>query len=107
MVKMKYIRTTNGIYKSNSSNITKITQIEENGEEYPCLEINLGYSTDGYIITRNERIIKESGNLEKLCDEFRYGLRKNGVNIFGAIWTDKGLIYVAARRYDEKRFELL
>ena len=104
---MKYIRTTDNIYESNSRHINRITHIDENGEEYPCLEISLGYSADGFLTTRNERIIKESDSIEELCDEFRYGIRKDGVNLFGAIWTDKGLIYVAAKRYDKKEFELL
>lgn len=107
---MKYIRTTDNIYKSILLSITKITKIEENGEEYPCLEIFLGFSADGFRMTRNERIIKESDNIEELCDEFVTAYLDGfhqispfpskvdnmlGHSVYGAIWTYKGLIYVA------------
>ena len=129
---MKYIRTTDNIYKSILLSITKITKIEENGEEYPCLEIFLGFSADGFRMTRNERIIKESDNLEELFSAFvlkgidlihlnkeRTQYRFEGsdewfdiidtelrMGIYGAIWTDRGLIYVA-KLNDKKEFELL
>lgn len=117
---MKYIRTVNNIYQSDYSKITKVTSIDKNGEEYPCLEINLGYSTKGFPITRNERIIKESDNIEELCDNFLveytngehmmfhdfYHLKRHHdlysrdyhhiAGRYGCIWVaGKGLIYVA------------
>ena len=62
-----------------------------------------------------EPIISQSENLEELCDEFIYDYGKDKdrfkndklalkilkannnekVNIYGAIWTERGLIYVA------------
>ena len=128
---MKYIRTTNGIYQSNYSRITKVTSIEKNGEEYPCLEINLGYSTKGFPMTRNERIIKESDNIEELCDKFVVEYTNNEPTMFdnfyhlqrhhdlygrdyhhiagryGCIWVvGKGLIYVA-KMNEKGELELL
>ena len=128
---MKYIRTVNNIYQSDYSRITKVTSIEKNGEEHPCLEINLGYSTKGFPITRNERILKESDYIEDLCDCFIIE-RTNGEHImfkelpplqrhydlycreyhhiagrYGCIWvTGKGLIYVAKMK-ENGEFELL
>jgi len=128
---MKYIRTTNNIYQSNYSRITKVTSIEKNGEEHPCLEINLGYSTDGFPMTRNERIIKESDNIEDLCDNFIieytnteptmfdnfYHLQRHFdlynqdyhhvAGRYGCIWVKgKGLIYVA-KMNDKGELELV
>ena len=72
-----------------------------------------------------EEIIKQSNSIEKLCDAFvmfrdgkPYALVENNENnlkmvrggawgdLRGAIWTDKGLIYVA-KRNDKGEFELL
>ena len=62
---------------------------------------------------KNENIINQSENLEELCDEFVliernakpiiFKTLQGSINnkiyddeiIYGAIWTDKGLIYVA------------
>ena len=87
---MKYIRTKYG-------------RIEENYEEI------------------EREIIAQSDNVEELCDEFVY-VKSNGqkiiekhlsrmngieiINIYGAIWTDKGLIYVA-KMNDKGELELL
>lgn len=127
---MRYIRTTDNIYESNSPRINKVTRIEENGEEYPCLEISLDYSC--FFITRNERIIKESDNLEELFNVFvlkgidlihlneeftQYRFEGDNewfditdtelrTGIYGAIWTDNGLTYVG-KMNDNKEFELL
>lgn len=80
-------------------------------------------------ITYLGEIVKESDNLKELFDEFiahnhkaspdvkdvfsikeelYYALdyMKNGYSIYGAIWTDKGLIYVA-KLNDKGEFELL
>lgn len=74
------------------------------------------YETDMEV--SNEYIIKESDDLKELCDcfvymdtkhniiQYKYMIRnslcsndmkymKMGTEIYGAIWTDKGLIYVA------------
>ena len=71
-------------------------------------------------------IIKQADTIEELCDEFVYVGEKgnvvlgmsykqfgdvkkynvNGNKIYGAIWTDKGLIYVA-RMNEKGELELL
>ena len=96
-----YIRTKDGIYKV--SHLNAYATHKRKGET--LLE---GYKT-AYI--KNENIIAQSENLEELCDEFVYNNqilseddRYNEEylsqlycfnNIYGAIWTSKGLIYVA------------
>lgn len=100
---MKYIRTKDGkIYDMN--NLLELTISQE------------PYRTaDGWLIYKNQ-IIKESDNIKKLCDEFVMKTHlsyytnshlkdllieydkfyiKDDIEIYGAIWTDKGLIYVA------------
>ena len=70
----------------------------------------------------NNNILKQADTIEELCDEFVYFI--NGmpfvthkgeihyvakgipVVIYGAIWTDKGLIYVA-KMNDKGELELL
>lgn len=69
-----------------------------------------------------ENAIKQADTIEKLCDEFvaivsvckavftNYALAKESCYlppiIYGAIWTDKGLIYVA-KMNDKGELELL
>lgn len=109
----KYIRTENGI-------IYVGDLIKDESGNY-CDPKN--YETDMEV--PNEYIIKESNTIEELCDEFRYKFcegdehvgcyhyhydgkwydkdedivgalsEKEILTIRGAIWTDKGLIYVA------------
>ena len=78
-------------------------------------------------IFRNIVIIKQSDNPEEICDEFiwvtpegRHHIKpkegdglwclccnyKEGYQVYGAIWTDKGLIYVA-KMNDKGELELL
>ena len=69
--------------------------------------------------TLNSEIIKQADTIEELCDEFvmisggkhkldigchSYGDKK--IQIYGAIWTDKGLIYVA-KMNEKGELELL
>ena len=96
---MKYIRTKNRIYKVESETCHK-----------------QGYYIDRYEedVILKEQVIKQSENLEELCDRFvvidketkevmnivsflEYAKLWSSCkyNIYGAIWTDKGLIYVA------------
>ena len=66
-------------------------------------------------------IIKQANTIEELCDEFVYvasekdrpvvcykptAFHKLSDNLYGAIWTDKGLIYVA-KMNEEGELELL
>ena len=68
-------------------------------------------------IPKNE-IVEEADTIEELCDEFvcnemfiydktdmKWFVEK-GDNVYGAIWTDKGLIYVA-KMNDKGELELL
>ena len=95
----KYIRTKDGIYEIIS-------------DDYGC-EIPVYCDNDfGEKYIQEEDVIKFADTIEELCDEFvfmSYGkpLIINNLDIprkyvdnyanqtFGAIWTDKGLIYVA------------
>lgn len=114
---MKYIRTNEGIYEVVDTYETKYV---------------VGYTEDGFEkVVYKENIIAEADTIEELCDEFviipKNDWGKNylayGVNtkflkesiynlnypikdVYGAIWTDKGLIYVAKMNKDGK-FELI
>lgn len=103
---MKYIRTKDG----------KI-----------MLELDNYYPNTTHIYIEEE-IIKKSDNIEELCDEFvevkndntfgshfawnkrslneYFKYRKNESKIYGAIWTDKGLVYVA-KMNEKEELELL
>ena len=108
-----YIRTDKGIYYKNNEKIVEIY----NAKMY------LGKNE--FNNTTYEKIITESGKIEELCDEFVYyspkiqikkykyeyyhnlsekehDLKwlKEGKFIYGAIWTSKGLIYVAKMNED-------
>ena len=123
---MSFIRTKDGIYEGvgfdNECIIpSKLVKVKTNGRE----RITHCCDTD---------IIKQADTIEELCDEFvqmyinipsinpivltydedveetkRQFLDKNHkpkFNIYGAIWTDKGLIYVA-KLNDKGEMELL
>ena len=102
---MEYIRTKNNVYE------VRARERCPNG----CV-----ITTNGVRVHYTD-ILRESNSIEELCDEFVWvtpegehhikpetgdGLRclccdyKKGHQIYGAIWTDKGLIYVA--RMNEK-----
>jgi len=104
---MKYIRTKDGIFEVNWFDADEFG--DENGEPHSNCEIE-----------------QEADTIEELCDEFVWISPKNehainhspiGVQrihkrtnpeleIYGAIWTDKGLIYVA-KMNDKGELELL
>jgi hypothetical protein len=91
---MKYIRTTSGIYKIYEFEGQKV--VEWNGE----------------------KVISQAYTIAKLCDEFvhvsnYYKLlthnfkdakndHSDNEELYGAIWTDKGLIYVAKMNQEGK-----
>lgn len=113
---MKYIRTKNGIY--NTENSKRISNVKA------CL-------IDNVIIYDNE-VTSQADTIKELLSRFvlkgtdiillnkeHTQYRFEGSNewfditdtelrmgIYGAIWTDKGLIYVA-KLNDKKEFELL
>ena len=111
---MKYIRTKDGIY-----NKSKIICSAFN-EEYCSPDWN--EDIEKYLQTK---IVAEADTIEELYDELVVCFDSNvkpvvvGYSIYwakhyagttghimGAIWTDKGLIYVA-KMNDEGKFELL
>ena len=116
---MKYIRAGNQIYKI-------IKEKEGYFELRDALDIRMKCYT---FMPKREHDYKIADTIEELCDEFvwvsieneyhnrkanEYGLRtsKMQVNspqmktIYGAIWTDKGLIYVA-KMNDKGELELI
>ncbi len=107
---MKYIRTKDGVY-----------EVEKPSEDNDFLVENDVYvlTTVGYLPYKKD-IIAQADTIEELCDEFvwdkdiiRFGPDKKHFSyanddflfeldnyiikegVYGAIWTDKGLIYVA------------
>ena len=110
---MKYIRTANEIYDKDDLYICE----ELNGKPY-------GVKGNSWVIY-HESIIKEADTIEELCDEFvgididgHYIIHNDGwlegariiplneITYYGAIWTDKGLIYVA-KMNEKGELELL
>lgn len=107
---MKYVRTERGIYKL--SDYKKI----EDGWLY--------FVVDGVKTNIYGKVISQADAIEELCDEFvlfRDGkpyailrneddnatkLKETWKDYRGAIWTDKGLIYVA-KMNDKGEWELL
>ena len=104
---MKYIRTKDGVY-----------------------EINRYYESRDYYWVKqdceqpidSDEILEQADTIEELCDEFvayhktlklTYCIRPTpfkkqdeNFNIYGAIWTNKGLIYVA-KMNEQGELELL
>lgn len=104
---MKYIRTKGGIFRR-----YKNSTIKDNVFYYP--------DNGGFPEYRRKPILKQADSIEELCDEFVVYVKDNikavrifpkgkameysiylkqtdnlDSDIYGAIWTDKGLIYVA------------
>ena len=107
---MKYIRTKDGIYKVEGETCHKKAYFIDRYEEDVVLK---------------KRVIKQADTIEELCDRFVVMDKETKevmnivsfleyaklwsyckYNIYGAIWTDKGLIYVA-KMNDEGDFELI
>ena len=119
---MKYIRTKDGII-----DLSKVT-IGENG--WKDIEEYIAFKQE-----EQKELIKQADTIEDLCDEFvldhplfannckclyhSFEKAKNGIKkrsgdahdlydfvIYGAIWTDKGLIYVV-KMNNKEELELL
>lgn len=106
---MKYIRTADGVFEVKATPETN--KMYENSVCYQIYDHNICEARDVLI----KDIIKEADTIKELCDEFvvEYedgnhlayselewakdkALRSNKKYIiYGAIWTSKGLIYVA------------
>lgn len=121
-----YIRTKDG----------RIAEVKENMAIKRCSEnvLRLVYKDNRSIcvLTGNDDIIKQADTIEELCDEFvvfdkeqpngkllyykgfenlkkefiDFEKDKEKVVVFGSIWTDKGLIYVA-KMNDKGDLELI
>lgn len=114
---MKYVRTDTDVYAYSGFKALGLKFIRYKGHEIPLGE--------------NEKIVKESNIIEKLCDRFvlagtdiiflskdhkRYRFEGSNewnditeielrVGIYGAIWTKRGLKFVA--RMVKTRFKIL
>lgn len=120
---MKYIRTKDGkIYDTLDERGMAISQIRKQCDfvDFVTFQNRLG----DFAIPKTE-IVKQADTIEELCDEF-VGIDSQGhyiihndkfiegariiplekVNYYGAIWTDKGLIYVA-KMNDKGELKLL
>ena len=105
----KYIRRANGIYELNINEQAKkenvVNYFYTRDNELKC---NLLFDKEDL------KQFKQADTIEELCDEFVYSDNsfknvlykslepvktliklRNNCNVYGAIWTDKGLIYVA------------
>ena len=103
---MKYIRTEDNIWQYDRNR--NVVRPSEDGK-----------SVVYWLNFDEKEIIKQSDTIEELCDEFVFeetyssGLKRHIITEdvavgtqFGAIWTDKGLIYVA-KMNDNGELELL
>lgn len=109
---------------------SRYTEEHENIGKYSTLDIDFAKQVVEGIFNGNE-VIKLADTIEELCDEFVFERRLLGkanmdfedksvyrtmggfipfkdleYNIYGAIWTDKGLIYVA-KMNEKGELELL
>ena len=99
---MKYIRTKDGVFKVRPRFAEEY--LWENSV-YVCKHEHI----------KNQDIIAQADTIEELCDEFviednghcisdlytiKRLLVKNKLTIYGAIWVDRGLIYVAKMNED-------
>lgn len=116
----KYVRT----FMYNEDSIFEV--IEEYEKTIKCKLTNC---ENGYIVIGKNNVLKQANTIEELCDEYvvfygntyhvtrkyeerdltpqkiKYNLFTWGVKeyeIYGAIWTDKGLIYVAKMNSEGK-----
>lgn len=109
---MKYVK----VLKNNEYSVFEV--IEEYEKTIKCKLTNC---ENGYIVIDKNNVVKRADTIEKLCDEFvvfdkeqpngkllyykgfenlknefiDFENDKCKVEIYGAIWTNKGLIYVA------------
>ena len=105
---MKYIRTKDEIMTYENWERTNVAIEEHNNKPSRYIKLSM----------RKLDIIKQADTIEELCDEFIYKhlvfteykdvlkIAHDKQFIYGAIWTDKGLIYVA-KMNDKGELELL
>ena len=112
---MKYVK----VIMYNEYSVFEV--IEEYADTIQC---KLKNCENGYMIISKKDMVKSADTIEELCDEF-VGVDKTCENghqlliaipykcvnfwnggVYGAIWTDKGLIYVA-KLNDKGELELI
>ena len=99
---MKYIRTKDDIYKV----------VKEDGNWLEIIS-NFERKMQCHCVINKHAVIKQADTIEDLCDEFicvhkerdnktihksywfAMSVKEECKQIYGAIWTDKGLIYIA------------
>ena len=110
---MKYIRTKDGIWEYVGKGELSLRPKSKLVDYYVNKRLHC-FVSYGYGRLKEERIIAQADTIEELCDEFVYFneneeplvtkiltfgsiMRMDGDYMikYGAIWTDKGLIYVA------------
>ena len=119
---MKYIRTKDSIYKATEINGMIVAR---GGVAYSCDIADVHFP----IVFKEQDIVKQADTIEELCDEYVVNCSKDyeypeyypkvceywllddysqadGFTVYGAIWTDKGLIYVA-KMNEKGELELL
>jgi len=127
---MKYIRTKDGIFAFEGVNtITKVYETPKGIKPWSYSDGTLVKEGDKFIHVNNKDYKVDEENtadtIEELCDVFVYETNENNhyikdkhntiqlffdnekpIAYYGAIWTDKGLIYVA-KMNDKGELELL
>lgn len=124
---MKYIRTKDGVYEVIKK--VEFPKLPINASDYDNVYY---FVVGGNVLIRESEIVEQADTIEELCDFifFKYwstirkcyelklykSLKELYANeyitgndkyfIYGAIWTDKGLIYVA-KMNDKGELELL
>jgi hypothetical protein len=107
---MKYIRAKDG-------RIVKFGEQTDIGYEKGTFEV---HNKIGIVASYEPiEVLKEANTIEELCDEFVmisdgkhkldigcHSYSDEKIQIYGAIWTDKGLIYVA-KMNEKGKLELL
>ena len=118
---MRYIRTKDGLIFTVVETIDKSKWNHSYKYLYRIKEIERSSSRGSIIVDTN--VVEQADTIEELCDEFvlqgttKLGTRFDTLNeaktykadcdtLYGAIWTDKGLIYVA-KMNDKGELELL
>jgi len=112
---MKYIRTKDGIYETKN-----LINVELEDERFKNI-----YRDENWVLYE---VIKQADTIEELCDEFvlvekmrevtyhhksskfddfkSIAILNERYTLYGAIWTNKGLIYVA-KMNNNRKLELI
>ena len=108
-----YIRTKDGVYKIDEVKpyfldekqklfINNELKIAANEKQVIKQSENLEELCDGFVVVGNEHIVFQTATF----DQVKLFFENKNYEIYGAIWTSKGLIYVA-RMNEEGELELI